>query len=156
MESITNHSEQLSNPSRNQVTLGRDVAEFSGRVLLAAIYLISGIGKISAYSGTAAYMESAGVPGQLLPLVIATELLGAIAIIIGYQTRLAAFLLAGFTLLAGMIFNHNVADQNDVVHLLKNLAIAGGFLVLWSNGAGALSLDRRIEQRRVLSRIKSR
>src|SRR3954471_18953006 len=123
MKTIVNPPDRLSDTSQPHVTWRRDFVELTGRILLAVIFLISGIGKIGAYSQTFAYMASAGVPGQLLPVVIATEVLGSIAIVIGYQTRLVAFLLAGFTLLAGLIFNHNMADQNDVAHLLKNVAI---------------------------------
>ena len=118
-------------------------AELAGRVLLAAIFLISGLSKIGAYAWTAAYMASLGVPGALLPAAIALEVLGAIAIVVGWNTRITAFLLAGFTLLTGLIFHSNFGDQVEMGMFLKNVAIAGGFLLLVANGAGALSLDRR-------------
>jgi putative oxidoreductase len=121
----------------------KKLAELGGRVFLAAIFLISGLGKIGAYAGTAAYMTSVGVPGALLPLVIATEVLGGAAIVIGWKTRLVAFLLAGFTLLSAAIFHSNFADQIQTIMFLKNVAIAGGFLLLVANGAGAWSLDGR-------------
>ncbi len=124
------------------VTL-RNVAELGGRVLLAALFLISGLGKIGAYAGTAGYMSALGVPGALLPVVIATEVLGGLAIIVGWQTRITAFLLAGFTLLAALLFHRNFADQIQMIMFVKNVAITGGFLLLVANGAGALSLDRR-------------
>ena len=120
----------------------QNVTELSGRVLLAAIFLISGLGKVGAYSATAGYMVSVGVPGALLPAVIALEVLGAIAIIVGWQTRITAFLLAGFTLLSALLFHNNFADQVQSILFLKNVSIAGGFLVLVANGAGAFSLDR--------------
>ncbi|MDH5227050.1 MAG: DoxX family protein, partial [Gammaproteobacteria bacterium] len=82
-----------------------NTADLAGRILLAAMFLIAGIGKISGYAGTQGYMESMGVSGALLPLVIALEVLGAIAIIVGYRTRLVAFALTGFTLVAGFIFH---------------------------------------------------
>lgn len=122
---------------------GEKLAELGGRVFLAAIFLLSGLGKIGAYAGTAAYMASVGVPGALLPLVIATEVLGSVAIIIGWKTGIVAFLLAGFTLLSGVIFHSNFTDQIQTIMFLKNIAIAGGFLLLVANGAGAWSLDRR-------------
>lgn len=122
----------------------RDLSELAGRILLGAIFLISGLGKIGAYAGTAGYMASVGVPGALLPAVIALEVLGAIAIIIGYKTRITAVLLAGFTLLAGVLFHNNFGDQIQMIMFLKNVAITGGFLLLAANGAGALSLDRRL------------
>jgi putative oxidoreductase len=119
-------------------------SELSGRVLLAAIFLISGLGKIGAYAGTAGYMAAVGVPGALLPAVIALEVLGAIAIILGWKTRITAVLLAGFTLLAGVLFHSNFGDQIQSIMFFKNVAITGGFLLLAANGAGALSLDRRL------------
>ena len=82
-------------------------------------------------------------PGVLLPVVIATEVLGAIAIILGWQTRIAALLLAGYSLLAALVFHTNFADQIEMIMFLKNVSIAGGFLLLVGNGAGPLSLDRR-------------
>jgi putative oxidoreductase len=118
-------------------------AELAGRGLLGVIFLMSGLGKIGTYAGTAAYMASVGVPGALLPAVIALEVFGAIAIIIGWQTRITAVLLAGFTLLAGVLFHNNFADQIQMIMFLKNVAISGGFLLLAANGAGALSFDRR-------------
>ena len=78
-----------------------------------------------------------------MPLVIATEVLGGVAIIIGWKTRIVAFLLAGFTLLSGVIFHSYFADQIQTIMFLKNIAIAGGFLLLVASGAGAWSLDRR-------------
>lgn len=122
------------------------VSELAGRIFLAAIFLLSGLGKIGAYAGTAAYMTSVGVPGALLPAVIATEVLGAIAIIVGWKTRITALLMAGFTLLAGVLFHSNFGDQIQMIMFLKNVAISGGLLLLAANGAGALSLDRRLAQ----------
>jgi putative oxidoreductase len=118
-------------------------AELIGRILLSTLFLISGLGKISAYAATAGYMNTMGVPGALLPLVIATEVLGGILIVVGWKTRIVAFLLFGFCLLTALVFHTNFADQNQVIHFLKNLAIAGGFLQLVVNGAGPLSFDRR-------------
>lgn len=117
-------------------------ADIAGRVLLAAMFLLAGLPKIGGYAGTQAYMVSAGVPGALLPAVIAIEVLGAVALIVGYRTRLAAFLLAGFTVLAALLF-HRAPDQMQQVMFLKNLAIAGGLLILVARGAGPWSLDAR-------------
>ncbi|HEV7610201.1 MAG TPA: DoxX family protein [Steroidobacteraceae bacterium] len=121
----------------------QNVAELGGRVLLASLFLLSGVGKIGAYSATAGYMASIGVPGVLLPLVIATEVLGAAAIIAGWNTRIVAFLLAGFTLLSALLFHNDFANQMQMIMFLKNVSIAGGFLLLVAHGAGPLSLDRR-------------
>jgi putative oxidoreductase len=121
----------------------RNVIEFGGRVLLASLFLISGLGKIASYAGAAGYMATAGVPGALLPLVIATEVLGGIAVILGWQTRIVALLLAGFSLLTALIFHTHFSDQTQTVMFLKNVSIAGGLLLLVANGAGWLSIDSR-------------
>lgn len=113
----------------------------AARFLLALIFITSGYSKISAYAGTQGYMEAMGVPGGLLPVVIALELLGGIAIVLGLKTRAVAFLLAGFSLLSGILFHFNPDDQMQMIMLMKNVSIAGGFLLLVANGAGAYSLD---------------
>lgn len=134
----------IANPASVNPSAFRKVSELTGRILLSAIFLISGLGKIGSYAAAAGYMSSVGVPSALLPLVIATEVAGAISIIVGWKTRIAAFLLAGFTLLAAFIFHNNFADQIQAIMFLKNVSIAGGFLLLVANGAGPLSLDRRL------------
>lgn len=118
-------------------------AHLTGRTLIAAIFLISGVGKIAGYSGTAAYMESMGVPGSLLLPTIVLEIGGALAIIAGWWTRPVALALAAFSLIAGILFHGNFADPMQQIMLLKNVAIAGGFLFLAASGAGAWSLDAR-------------
>ena len=112
-----------------------------GRILISAIFLMAGISKISNYAGTQGYMESVGVPAALLPLVIALEILGAIAIIIGFKTRFAAFLLAGFSIMSALLFHNNMADQMQSILFMKNFAMAGGFMFLVAFGAGYVSID---------------
>lgn len=119
------------------------LGDLAGRLLLAAMFLLAGITKISGYAGTAGYMASVGVPAALLPAVIALEIGGAIAIIVGFQTRLVALALAGFTLAAAALFHSNFADPMQMLLFLKNVAVAGGFLVLAAHGAGAWSLDAK-------------
>jgi putative oxidoreductase len=120
-----------------------DWAELAGRVLLSLIFIQSGFGKLTGYAGTQAYMESAGVPGILLPLVIIVELVGGLAIVVGWRTRLWAVLLAGFSLLSALLFHFKPDEQMQMILFMKNVAIAGGFLLLVAHGAGALSLDAR-------------
>lgn len=132
----------VSRPAADSNVLA-NLAELGGRILLAALFLISGLGKISSYAGTAAYMASAGVPAAALPLVIGIEVLGALAISVGYKTRIVAFLLAGFTLVTALMFHNNFGDQIQMIMFLKNVSIAGGFLLLVGRGAGPISLDRR-------------
>jgi putative oxidoreductase len=119
-----------------------NLTELAGRLLLASLFLLSGLSKLGAYSATAAYMSAFGVSAALLPAVIATELLGAIATILGWQTRVVAGLLAVFSVLTAVTFHSNSGDQLQMVMFLKNVSIAGGFLLLVANGAGPLSIDQ--------------
>ena len=115
----------------------------AGRFLISLIFITSGFSKITNFAGTQAYMESAGVPGILLPLVIAVELLGGLAVVFGWHTRVAAFLLAGFSLVSAVLFHANFGDQMQMIMFMKNLGLAGGFLMIVSLGAGPYSLDNR-------------
>ncbi len=114
-----------------------------GRTLLAVIFIVSGFGKIGAYAGTQGYMESMGVPGALLPVVIAVEILGGFAVMLGWKTKIAAFLLAGFTMVSAILFHFDLADQIQMINFMKNAAITGGFLLLVKYGAGSFSFDNR-------------
>lgn len=113
-----------------------------GRLLLVVLFIMSGWSKISGYEGTQGYMESMGVPGGLLPLVIALEILGGIAVLVGFKARWIALILAIFTIASAVIFHADFADQNQMMHFMKNLAIAGGFLMIAGHGPGALSVDK--------------
>jgi len=121
----------------------RNSTELLGRILLVVLFAASGAGKITAYAATQAYMTAQGVPGALLPLVIATEVLGAVAIMLGWHTRSVAFLMAGFTMLTALLFHTNFADQVQMIMFFKNVSIVGAFLMLVVHGAGAYSLDAR-------------
>ncbi|MDX5334059.1 MAG: DoxX family protein [Gammaproteobacteria bacterium] len=118
-----------------------------GRVLLAHIFLIAGIGKITGYAGTQGYMEAMGVPGALLPLVILAEVGGGLALIAGFLTRYAAWGLALFSVVSAVIFHLDFGDPMQQILFMKNLAMAGGLISLAAVGAGALSLDARIRSR---------
>lgn len=128
--------------AKSRLTI-KSAAELLGRVLIAGLFLLSGIGKITAYAATAGYMTSVGVPGAVLPLVIITEVFGSIAIMLGWRTRIVSFLLAGFTLLTGILFHTNFSDQVQMIMFMKNVSITGAFLLLTVNGAGPLSLDNK-------------
>ena len=114
-----------------------------GRVLIAMIFIMAGLNKVGGYAATQGYMESMGVPGMLLPLVILLEVLGGLAIVVGWYTRLASFLLAGFSLIAAVLFHAEFGDQIQMILFMKNIAIAGGLLFLVANGPGAFALDNR-------------
>ncbi len=112
-----------------------------GRVLIAVMFIMSGYSKIGGYEGTQGYMESVGVPGLLLPAVIAVELLAGIAVLIGYQTKIAAILLGGFTFLAAVIFHTDFSQQVQMFFFMKNLAITGAFLLLFVHGPGQWAVN---------------
>jgi len=115
-----------------------------GRILLSHIFILSGVTKITGYAGTQQYMESMGVPGILLPLVILVELGAGLALLVGWQTRIAAWILAAFTVVSAVIFHTNFADQMQMINFMKNLSITGGLLFVAAYGAGELSVDRRL------------
>ncbi len=121
-----------------------------GRAGLSLIFIISGWGKIAAYAGTQQYMESKGLPGELLPLVIALELGGGLAILGGAFTRWIAIALGLFSIASAAIFHADFGDQMQAINFWKNVAMAGGFLVLAANGPGKLSLDSLWARRRGL------
>lgn len=114
----------------------------AARILMSQIFIISGVGKITGYAGTQAYMAKTGVPGALLPLVILTELGGGLALLFGFQTRWVALALAGFTVLSALLFHLHPGDQMQMINFMKNLAMAGGLLMVVRHGAGAPSIDQ--------------
>ena len=119
----------------------KDFSILLGRLGLSAIFILSGVGKILAYTQTEGYMASHGLPGSLLPLVIALEVGGGLAVAAGFLTRLAAIGLAVFCVVSAFIFHRVPGDQMQMVMFMKNIAMAGGFLVLFAQGAGTWSID---------------
>jgi putative oxidoreductase len=115
----------------------------AARILMSQIFIISGVGKITGYAGTQAYMAKMGLPGALLPLVILTELGGGLALLFGLQAKWVALALAGFTVLSALIFHMNFNDQMQMINFMKNMAMAGGLLMFVRHGAGAPSIDQR-------------
>lgn len=125
----------------------RGGAELAGRALLGLLFVLEGIGKLSAYDAAAGYMTAFGLPAQLLPAAIALELGSGLLVIIGWHARLAALGLAAFCAIAAAVFHTAFGDRNQLIHFEKDLALAGAFLLLWSRGAGPLSLDARLAGR---------
>ncbi len=119
------------------------IFSLAGRVMIALIFVLAGLSKLSAIEGTQGYMEAMGVPGILIYPTILFEVVAGLAIIAGFQTRLVALALAGFTLLLALIFHNQLGDQTQFILFIKNVAIAGGFLFLARYGAGELSIDNR-------------
>ncbi|MBS3647405.1 DoxX family protein [Pseudaminobacter sp. 19-2017] len=116
-----------------------------GRLLISAMYIMAGFSKLTAISGTAQWFGSIGLPAPTLVAIGVglVELVGGLAILIGFQTRIAAVVLALFTVAATLIAHTNFADMSQMLFFQKNLAITGGFLILAVFGPGALSIDAR-------------
>lgn len=112
-----------------------------GRLFLSMIFIFSGFTKITGYAATQGYMEAMGVPGMLLPFVIALELFGGIAILLGFKARLIALLFVGFNIISALVFHQFWIDESQMNPFMKNIAIAGGFLMIFAHGAGAYSID---------------
>jgi putative oxidoreductase len=131
----------MSAPSSNNQALLATI----GRVLIAVIFIISGFGKIAGPEATQGYIASVGMPAPFLAYIgaIVIELGGGILLIIGYRARLVAAIMAVFTVVAALYFHHAFGDQNQMVHFLKNVSMAGGLLQVVAFGAGAFSLDNR-------------
>ncbi|TGQ73334.1 DoxX family protein [Mesorhizobium sp. M00.F.Ca.ET.186.01.1.1] len=129
----------------NGATSNSSATILLGRILLAVIFLLSGFGKLTAISGTAAYFGGIGLPVPTVTAVVVglIELLGGLAILVGFQTRIAAWVLAIFTIATGLVAHTGWADQMQMIQFLKNLAITGGFILLASSGAGAYSIDAK-------------
>jgi putative oxidoreductase len=119
------------------------LAYLLARLLLMALFLVSGVGKLGNLAGTQGYMETMGVPGILLWPTIIFEIGSGLCILLGFQTRLVAIVLAGFSLVTAFVFHHNLGDATQQIMFLKNLGLAGGFLSLACTGAGRYSIDGR-------------
>jgi putative oxidoreductase len=116
-----------------------------GRLLIAAIFLISGLGKVAAPTTTQGYIASVGLPLPVVVYLIAVvvEVCGGVLLIVGYQTRVVAAILAVFAVATALSFHTAFGDQNQMVHFFKNICMAGGLLQVVAFGAGALSIDNR-------------
>jgi putative oxidoreductase len=122
----------------------QNLAALAGRILIALIFLLSGIDKIQHYSGTLAYMQRAGLPFPDLLLIASAivETVAALLIIAGWKTRWAAAALVLWMIPVTWVFHNPAGGQDAMIHFMKNLAITGGLLVLWAFGPGALSVKR--------------
>ena len=123
-----------------------NIVDLIGRILISALFLLNGIFKISNYDGTIGWMESFGMPGILLIPAIILEIAGPVLIIIGYKTKLAAGLLSLFCIATAFIFHNDFANQMQLTSFLKNIALAGGFLILFVNGAKGFCLDNKFKK----------
>ncbi len=115
----------------------------AARLLMAQLFIIAGWGKLTGFSGTEGYFASLGIPlvGVVTPLVVLIELGGGLALLFGFKVRWVAAVLALFTVGSALIAHTNFADPNQMTNFMKNLAIAGGFLMFVKYGAGSASID---------------
>ena len=120
------------------------IIEVLGRIFLSTLFLIEGINKIFNYEGTIQYMESFGVSEYLAIPAIVLEILFPSLLIIGYQTKIAALVMAIFTIVVAIIFHTNFNDHMQFITFFKDIAIAGGFLIIFANGAGKYSVDHKL------------
>ena len=118
---------------------------FAGRVLIGLPFAMSGLSKLGAYAATTALINAVGLPFPPLAfaVAVAVELGGGLLLIAGYQARTVALVLAVFSVATAVSFHSNFADQNQMIHFLKNVMMAGGLLQIAAFGAGALSIDNR-------------
>ncbi|NPT60134.1 DoxX family protein [Paraburkholderia elongata] len=116
-----------------------------GRILIGAPFVMSGLGKLGAYAATVGYIAAMGLPVPPLAFVAAVlvELGGGLLLLSGYRARAVSLAMAVFCVVTAMFFHHNFADQNQMIHFLKNVMMAGGLLQITYFGAGAFSLDAR-------------
>ena len=119
---------------------------FAGRVLLGPPFAMSGLGKLAAYGPTTQMIGAVGLPFPALAfaVAVAVELGGGLLLIAGFRTRLVAMALALFSLATAVFFHANFGDQNQMIHFLKNVMIAGGLLQIAAFGAGTFSIDNRL------------
>jgi len=117
------------------------IVELIGRILLSALFLIEGIGKISMQEDVMMYMENYGIPGILFIPAVILEILFPLLLIVGYKTKLAAFVMALFTFTVAIIFHTDFSEGMQMIFFLKDLAIAGGFMIILVYGPGKISLD---------------
>ena len=117
------------------------IVELIGRILLSALFLIEGIGKIFMQENVVMYMEDYGVPGVLFIPAVIVEILFPLFLIIGYKTRLTAVVMALFTFTVAIIFHTDFTEGTQMVFFLKDLAIAGGFMIIFAYGPNRISLD---------------
>ena len=123
------------------------IVELIGRILLSALFLIEGIGKISMQEDVMMYMENYGIPGILFIPAVILEILFPLLLIVGYKTKLAAFVMALFTFTVAIIFHTDFGNGMEMVFFLKDLAIAGGFLMIFVYGANKISLDHFLKSK---------
>ncbi|MGY2488429.1 DoxX family protein [Cupriavidus sp. CP313] len=136
---------------KSNFTHTQHAAALIGRVLLATVFIVSGVGKVAAPGATIGYITSVGFPAPVTSCIVAAalEIGGGLLLVVGYQTRVVASLLAAYSILTALVFHHAFGDQNQVFHFLKNLAMAGGLIQVLAFGASGFSFDSRRQSTKV-------
>jgi putative oxidoreductase len=142
---VNSQTSTIALETRRAAATTSDLLAATGRVLLAAIFVLSGVSKLADPAGTIAYITSAGLPAPSLAYGVAVivELVGGLLLIAGFRTRIVASAIAAFSLAAAFGFHSNLADQNQFIHFFKNVAMAGGLLQVAAFGSGRFGFDRR-------------
>jgi putative oxidoreductase len=124
-----------------------------GRILIGLPFAMSGLGKLAAYGATTKLISAAGLPFPLLAfaVAVAVELGGGLLLVLGYLVRPVALALAAFSVATAVSFHNNFADQNQMIHFLKDVMIAGGLIQIAAFGAGAISIERLLQRRQAFS-----
>ena len=139
------------------MTKQADTAALIGRIFLAALFLLSGLGKLAGPAATKGYIAAMGLPAPELAFLgaVAVELIGSALLIAGYKVRIVAVGMTVFTLMTAVFFHRDFADQNQMIHFMKNIAIMGGLLQVAAFGAGRYALDRLFGRTNALSSAAS-
>ena len=119
-----------------------NILDLIGRILISALFLISAFNKIFNLEGSMSWMEGFGMPGFLIFPAIAVEVILPVLVIVGYQARIAAGILAVFCLMTAFIFHFDFSNQSQLISFLKNIGLAGGFLFIVANGTKDWAVDR--------------
>lgn len=115
---------------------------FVARLLLSVLFLLGGFGKLADVQGFAGYLAMGGLPGFLAWPAILFEIAVGLSMILGFQARIMGLLAAGFCVVTALLYHNNFADQMQMIMFLKNLGLAGGFLMVFTHGAGKLAIDK--------------
>ena len=123
------------------------IVELVGRIFLSALFLIEGVGKLFTQEQVIMYMEDYSVPSMLFIPAVVVEILFPLLLIIGYKTRLAALVMILFTLTVTIIFHTDFSDGMQLIFFLKDLAIAGGFMIIFAYGSNKFTLDQFLKSK---------
>jgi putative oxidoreductase len=135
--------------STTHIASAQNTLALVARILMSLIFLISGFGKVADPAGTIGYIQMVGLPFPTLAYAgaVATELVGGIALLLGFYTRAVALIIGGFSLVTALVFHSQLSDLNQFIHFFKNVAMTGGLLQIAAFGGGSLSIDARFRNR---------